>query len=89
MKVTVYTLPSDRCVACRFTKRDLDNGGIEYSSVRLDQDEAARKMIAAQGVASAPYVEVDLGDGASWSWFGYRPSQIEKLKVVHGDMLVA
>lgn len=88
IKVTIYSLPAGRCVACRFTERDLDRIGVDYKKVHLDQDPQARDHVAAQGVSTAPYVEVDLGEGASWSWSGYRPSQLERLRDVMKDVQV-
>jgi glutaredoxin-like protein NrdH len=60
----------------------LKQRNIEFSAVRLDQDAAAVDAVKALGYAAAPVVVVDLGDGASWSWQGFRPSEIEKLEKV-------
>lgn len=79
LNITVYTLPSSRCMQCRGTKYALDGIGVPYTEVQLDQDADAFAYVQSLGYNSAPVVEVDLGDGASWSWSGYRPSHIEKL----------
>lgn len=79
MTVTVYTKPD--CQPCKGTKRRLDKLGIDYTTVELDGDLAAR--FRDDGLASAPVVVVDLGDGAEWKWCGMQPTQIDRLK----DML--
>lgn len=80
MQVTVYTQVN--CQPCRLTGMKLKQLSIEFSAVRLDQDAAAVDAVKALGYAAAPVVVVDFGDGASWSWQGYRPSEIEKLEKV-------
>lgn len=72
VQVTVHT--KEFCQPCKATVRKLDQLGVEYVSVAADPD-----VLAAKGFTSAPVVEVDLGDRASWSWSGHRPSQLERL----------
>ena len=62
----------------------LDKLGVQYETVDLTEDSAAR--FRDENLLQAPVVEVDLGDGATWRWSGYSPSQIERLqKVLRGD----
>lgn len=75
MQITVFTKPA--CQPCKATKRALDKLDIEYNTVELDADKTAE--FTAAGLLSAPVVQVDVGDGASWTWAGHAPSQIEKL----------
>jgi glutaredoxin-like protein NrdH len=79
LNVTVYSLSSSVCVGCRFTKRRLREAGIPFEKVRLEEDEGAREKIKEMGYTSAPVVEVDCGDGATWTWAGFQPTQIERL----------
>lgn len=78
MNVTVYTQPM--CQPCRLTGMKLKQRNIDYTSIRLDLNDEALDRVRSLGYASAPVVVVELGDGASWSWQGYRPSEIEKLE---------
>jgi len=75
--VTVYSQPA--CQPCKFTKMKLAQLGVEYETVQLDEDPTALEKIKAMGYSAAPVVVVDLGDGATWTWAGYRPSEIERL----------
>ena len=79
MKVLVYSLPSSVCMGCKYTKRALENAGIPFETVRLDQDKDALDRIKELGYSAAPVVEVDLGEGNTTSWTGYRPTMIEQL----------
>lgn len=55
----------------------LDKLGFSYEEIPLDDSNCDH--IRSLGYTSAPVVEVDLGDGASTSWSGFRPSMIEQL----------
>ena len=79
MQVTVYSLPASVCRACKYTKQMLKDKGISYEEVPLANNPKAMEFIKSLGYAQAPVVVVDVGDGASWSWSGLRPSQIDKL----------
>ncbi len=79
MNITLYTLPASVCYQCKGTKYVLDNLGVPYKEVPIANNPDAFAHVQSLGYTSAPVVEVDLGDGASWSWSGFRPSQIEKL----------
>ena len=55
--------------------------GIDYIEYRINEDAKALDRIKEMGFQSAPVVVVDLGgDNATWSWQGYRPSNIERLR---------
>jgi glutaredoxin-like protein NrdH len=69
----VYTKPN--CVQCDATKRWLDNHGIEYSTVDIEQDQEAFDKIVALGFRAAPVVESDAG-----SWSGFNPDKLSLLK---------
>lgn len=80
MNVTVYT--QAECQPCKLTGMKMRQQNIVFDSVRIDQDEAALDLVRSMGFYAAPVVVVDLGDGATWSWSGYRPDEIEKLEKV-------
>jgi glutaredoxin-like protein NrdH len=80
MNVTVYT--QAECQPCKLTGMKMRQQNIAFDSVRIDQDEAALDLVKSMGFGSAPVIVVDLGDGATWSWSGYRPDEIEKLEKV-------
>jgi glutaredoxin-like protein NrdH len=68
----VYTKPN--CVQCDATKRWLDNHGIEYSTVDIEQDQEAFDRIVALGFRAAPVVESEAG-----SWSGFNPDKLSLL----------
>lgn len=76
--VTVYTKPD--CQPCKGTKRKLDKEGIEYTELSLEEDAEAVAKAKELGYTQAPVVVVDLGEGNTWSWCGFQPTQIAKLK---------
>lgn len=80
LQVTVYTRPN--CQPCKATKRRLDILDINYDTVDLDDQNAAEFKV--QGLGAAPIVQVDLGAGATWSWSGFAPTQIEILDHAFG-----
>lgn len=87
MRVTLYTLPASVCHKCRLTKIAFDNEGIEYDTVRIDQDpttlEYAKSLLDdPNGPVTAPIVHVDYGGGASLTWTDFRPDRIKRLSEV-------
>lgn len=74
--MTMFTPPTD-CVACRTTKRRFDTLGISYEVV--EADDGLLEVLRREGFQSFPVVKVDCGDGASWSWDGYRHDDISRL----------
>lgn len=78
MNITVYT--QEQCQPCKLTGMKLQQRNIGFTAIRLDGDAEALDRVRSMGYSSAPVVVVDLGDGATWSWSGYRPSEIEKLE---------
>ncbi|SKT44735.1 glutaredoxin [Mycobacteroides abscessus subsp. bolletii] len=76
MEVTIYS-PDVPCVACSTTKRQLDKNGIEYVSVVASAEQVER--FKADGYSAFPVVVVDCGDGATWSWSGFRFDDVKRL----------
>lgn len=75
-KVVMFT-PPDECVACRTTKMRFDKLGVSYEVV--ESDESTVDELRREGFSQFPVVKIDCGDGAGWSWSGYRDDNIRKL----------
>lgn len=74
--VTVYSTPD--CAQCRMTYVALEQAGVPYTVVDLDQDAAARAHVTGVlGHTAAPVVVVD-GDPAR-HWSGFRRERIAAL----------
>lgn len=72
MSITVYTKPL--CPSCELTRRKLDNLGVPYDAVPLqDRPDVLDRALAA-GVQSAPIVEAD-GD----LFGGFRPDRLKEI----------
>jgi glutaredoxin-like protein NrdH len=84
MEVTLYSLPASVCRACKYTKTLFNQKGITFQEVPLATNPQAMEVIKSLGYAQAPVIVVDMGEGASWSWSGLRPSQIDKLAELVG-----
>lgn len=65
MQVTLYELTE--CDECKATKDRFRDLGIKHTTVESTFGDRC------------PVVVVDCGDHASWTWFGYQESQIERL----------
>ena len=72
--ITVFS--KDFCVQCTATYRALDKLGLDYTVVRIDEDEEALTAIMAMGYMQAPVVMA----GAQ-HWSGFRPDLIKALAV--------
>lgn len=73
--VVVYSKPG--CGACVASKRVLDKAGVEYRSVDVSVDSAAREMLVERGFSAMPVV-APAGDVGSW--FG--GFQLDRLREV-------
>ncbi|MCS3853271.1 glutaredoxin-like protein NrdH [Tsukamurella ocularis] len=71
--VTVYTKPA--CVQCTATYKALDKAGIEYTTVDISVDPAARDYVMSLGYLQAPVVVA-----GETHWSGFRPDRISELK---------
>lgn len=74
MRVTLYV--KEQCQPCRLTGMRFDKLGIPYRETPIVEHLDHIKSL---GYVSAPVVEVDLGDGATVHWSGFRPSMIDQL----------
>ena len=70
--ITVYTRPG--CGPCRMTVRRLDAAGLDYTTVDITQNDAARDYVMALGYQQAPVVVA--GED---HWSGFRPERIKAL----------
>lgn len=55
--ITVYS--KDPCPFCVQAKRLLEARGVEYTEVRIDQDEEARQFVLSQGHRTVPQLYKD------------------------------
>lgn len=76
MSVVMFVPPRD-CAACRTTKIGFERLGIAYEVV--EADDSVVEDLRRDGFSEFPVVKVDCGDGASWSWSGFRHDNIKKL----------
>ena len=73
--VVVYSKPA--CGACVATKRVLDKAGVEYRSVDVSVDSAARDMLIERGFSAMPVVAPS-DDVASW-FGGFQLQRLRKV----------
>nr|WP_181715727.1 glutaredoxin family protein [Cryobacterium sp.]QJS06104.1 NrdH-redoxin [Cryobacterium sp.] len=74
MSITVYTKPE--CNNCDQTKRRLNKHGIEYTTVDVTEDAAAREFVTDRlGYRQMPVVVVD----ENTHWSGFRIDALDKL----------
>lgn len=71
--IKLYT--KNNCLQCEFTKKYLDNNGIEYTATNVEEDERAFDYVKNElGMTSMPVVEVP-GQPA---FSGFRPDLLAK-----------
>lgn len=70
--ITIYTKPA--CVQCDATHKALDKSHIEFNTVDISIDSAARDYVMSLGYLRAPVVVA--GDD---HWSGFRPDRIREL----------
>ena len=71
--IKVYTKPN--CKACNFTKKFINDNGIEAEFIDVTKDENALSYIKNLGYNTMPVVYVD----EQTHWFGFRPDELERL----------
>lgn len=70
--IKVYTNPN--CTQCEQTKRFLDKVGLEYETIRFEDDPEALKGFIDQGFKAAPIVVTD-----NDVWSGFKIDKLTKL----------
>lgn len=77
--ITVYT--KNNCQPCKFTKRKLEEKGINYHEVNVDSKPGAVEIIQALGFQQAPVVIVsdDHPTLPGEKWSGLRIDKINEL----------
>jgi glutaredoxin-like protein NrdH len=78
MSVVIYTMPD--CVQCEATKKYLNKGNVEYSTVDISTSREAYKLVSSLGYKQAPVVVA--GD---MHWSGFRPDKIDIIKPTRGE----
>ena len=80
MVVTVYS-PEAPCVACNSTKLRLKQLKVPFVSVTATAEQV--ESFNADGHSQFPVVVVDCGDGATWTFSGYRHDDLKRLKELY------
>ncbi|SFM86181.1 ribonucleoside-diphosphate reductase class Ib glutaredoxin subunit [Izhakiella capsodis] len=73
MRIVIYT--KFNCVQCNATKNAMDNKGLTYELVHLDNDPQAVECLRNLGYRQAPVVMTD-----EEHWSGFRPDKIAALQ---------
>ena len=71
--VTIYSKPN--CKQCEFSKKYLNDKGIEFKEINVFEDNEALTMLRDQGYAQLPVVDID-GEFHT----GFRPDVLAKVK---------
>lgn len=73
--ITVYT--KNNCMPCKMTKRKLQELGVNYKEINVDEDFNALEYLMECGFRSLPVVFNE--NGAPMVIGGYAPNMLEKL----------
>lgn len=76
MTVTVYT--KNHCQPCRATKRRLDDLGVDYVEINVEDDPDTRQRLIDAGFLESPVVYPESGD----PWSGFRPDKLAALSPI-------
>ena len=55
--ITIYSKPN--CVQCEYSKKYLNDKGVEFKEINVFEDEEALKMLRDAGYAHMPVVDID------------------------------
>lgn len=77
MTITVYSKPG--CVQCMFTKKLLNEKGLEYTELDVTADGTARKMLEDSGKTMLPMVDVFHNGRLIDRWHGFKDDKIKDL----------
>lgn len=79
--------PPAACAACNATELQFNKLKIPFTKVIADA--AMVEEFKNQGLSSFPVVVVEMGDSASWTWSGYRHTDIARLKALFKESSAA
>jgi glutaredoxin len=75
-KVKIYSTTT--CGYCKMEKAYLDDKGIAYDNIMVDQDpEKAREMIALSGQMGVPFTVITKDDGSEEHILGFNKPKID------------
>lgn len=75
MSYTLYS--TDNCTQCNFTKKLLDDRGIDYTPVNIDEQPEAREKLKSEGLMSIPVLKDEDDELVS---VGFQPQILNTLK---------
>ena len=55
-KITIYSKPN--CMACNFSKKYLEDKGIEFKEINVFEDDKALAMLRDKGYSEMPVVDI-------------------------------
>ena len=56
-KITIYSKPN--CMACNFSKKYLEDKGIEFKEINVFEDDKALAMLRDKGFSEMPVIDVN------------------------------
>lgn len=71
--ITVYSKPN--CMACNFSKKYLEDKGVEFREINVFEDKEALAMLRDKGISEMPAVDID-GEFHT----GFRPEILAKVE---------
>ena len=71
--ITIYSKPN--CMACNFSKKYLEDKGVEFKEINVFEDAEALAMLRDKGIAEMPAVDIN-GEFHT----GFQPSILAKVK---------
>ena len=71
--ITVYSKPN--CMQCEFSKKYLNDKGVEFKDINVFEDDEALAMLRDQGFSQMPVVDVN-GEFHT----GFQPNILAKVK---------
>ena len=73
-KITVYSKPD--CMQCAFSKKYLNDKGVEFKEINVFEDDKALAMLRDKGFSQMPVVSID-GEFHT----GFQPNVLAKVEV--------
>ena len=70
--ITIYSKPN--CMACNFSKKYLEDKGVEFKEINVFEDKEALAMLRDKGIAEMPAVDIN-GEFHT----GFRPDVLSKV----------